>query len=98
MSRSYTKNTFSRNAQTHSRASEKKDKRIWHQRLRRLFNTRFNNTLADYEYLIIPNRYDVSNICSFAKDGKRYIKKSILKELRNNEFEHRITKNLKFRK
>lgn len=99
MSRSYTKHTFTRNGQTHSRASEKKDKQLWHQRYRTLSKqiceTEKDN--EDFTVTDLPVKDEVSQVYSFSKDGKRYITPTIMKELRD-DLDHRITKDLKFRK
>lgn len=99
MSRSYTKSTFTRNGQTHSRASEKKDKQTWHQKYRRMSKQICDaeKDNEDFTTTNLPVKDEVSEVYSFAKDGKRYIKPEIMRELRD-ESDHRITKDLKFRK
>jgi hypothetical protein len=97
MSRSYKKSNISRNAMTSSRASERKDKCIWHRKYRRIanmlcFNEKDN---LDFSKENLPNKREVSNICRFSKDGKSYVSNKILTEFKNDL---KLTKNLKFRK
>lgn len=99
MSRSQTKSTYSRNGQTHSRASEKKDKQTWHQKYRRISKQICDNEKENEDFTVsgLPNKNEVSQIYDFAKDGKHYVNSEIMKELRNDN-DHRVTKDLKFRK
>lgn len=97
MSRSYNKNTVSSNTMTHSRCSEKKDKDIWHRKYRRISNRLCNDEKdnSDFANYCLPNKREVSNVCKFCKDGKRFIS---TRYIRANKSWMKVTKQLKFRK
>lgn len=97
MSRSYYKSTVSRNAMTHSRASEKKDKCRWHRKYRRLsnkicYNERNN---ADFAKYYLPKSREIANVYDFGKDGKYYLTKT---DMIIHKEHLKVTKQLKFRK
>jgi hypothetical protein len=64
--------------------SEKKDKRSANRALRRTVNSSLRN--ADFENYVVPLIREVSNVWSFAKDGKIYVGADtcprVLKDLR----------------
>ncbi len=57
--------------------SEKEDKQKANRKFRRVVKQKLNLDESD-----LPNRREVSNVWSFAKDGKRYCSKMTLKDLR----------------
>lgn len=100
MSRSYNKNTFSRNFMTHGRASEKKDKKDWHQKFRRVTKQLCQENKEQEEFTAnhLPVENEISNPYAFSKDGKHYVSQKDLRDLKNELPVREINKNLKFRK
>lgn len=58
----------------HCSKSEKKDKRVYNQKLRAK-NKQLINSIDDYDDLVMLDVNDVSNVWSMAKDGKGYFDK-----------------------
>lgn len=99
MSRSYNKEPFLRNFMTHGRASEKKDKKCWHKKFRRVTKQICQDNKDDTEFVSndIPVENEIANVCKFSKDGKKYIGKKDLQCLRD-ELNLKMTRDLKVRK